>query len=172
MDDIYAEKIETMLEEYYNYRSIKENNYSMQSVSNSNNAHQRADFEWLPDPLELKPGVNISNNIANAQVSAGDYSRALSDNVAKKLEPYVKSEIDKVDYEQSPIYDDLDKETIAQMTDKAYNEAIQHIPELGDLEAVDTNNRAYYNKGQIVRSLIRELILKDIYLYRRLKKYS
>lgn len=196
MEKLYAEKIENLLSDYFEYRKAKEEENGKKKGTSAQNAiigevQTRADFKWFPTPLPANGQQYKNNGVPMEQPFAApagnvnppqngqpnppvnpispeteeQYAKALGDDVSKKLAPYAKQEVERMDYEGSPIYDELDKETISQMTSAAYNNAVQNVPELGDLET--DGQRAYFTKQQIVKSLIREILIRQIFLLKR-----
>ncbi len=114
------------------------------------------------------PMPTPTQDVEDVMVKEMDTMVKMYPDVCKKMQVYVISECDRMDYEASPIYAEvMDKAVVDQMVDRMYGRATKEMPELLGVEKREDAERQYIPRAALVRGLLGSLILTELFGRRR-----
>jgi len=95
-----------------------------------------------------------------------DYMRNLSGEISRRIRPVVDEVLNEYEYEGSPVMgDNIDREFLAQIVDKAIGKAVISIDEVEDIMLDDS--RGSWDRQKLLRCVFETVILKEMFGCRR-----
>ena len=126
-------------------------------------------FQENMSPMAGTPAMPMDYSFMDEQDM--EYMQELYSDTCKQIQPYIESECDRMDYDNSPIYEEyVDQELIEQMVDRIYSEMEGidvFVEEIENTEEIENMVRQYGNRRDLLRALIGALLLNEIFGRRR-----
>lgn len=117
----------------------------------------------MMQPGMMQPDMEMEEE-GKEQEQDMEYMKKMYPELCQKIQFYVDQECDKMDYDGSEMHDDYpDKETLEQMIDRIYKEAVEDMPELEEEEM----KRQRYPRRRLLRSLVGSVLFNEIFGIRR-----